>query len=189
MEERLLVKRAKRGDVDAFGELYQQIYKKLYAYALYILKRPEDAEDVVGEAVVDAFATIGKLQKEDSFASWMYRIVANKCNRRMRDYYHEGEELTEQVLASTEAFADDWSDEREESMEIRNAFYTLSKEDRMIVGMHVFFGYTTREIALMMEWNENTVRSRESRALKKLSRELENLWGIREVPVGKEEML
>ena len=110
MEERLLVKRAKRGDVDAFGELYQQIYKKLYAYALYILKRPEDAEDVVGEAVVDAFATIGRLQKEDSFASWMYRIVANKCNRRMRDYYLEGEELTEQVLASTEVFADDWSD-------------------------------------------------------------------------------
>ena len=35
MEEQMLVKRAKRGDVDAFGELYQRIYKKLYAYALY----------------------------------------------------------------------------------------------------------------------------------------------------------
>lgn len=168
MEERLLVKRAKKGDVDAFGELYQMIYKKLYAFALYTLGREADAEDAVGEAVADAFATIGLLKKEESFAGWMYRIVANKCRQRMRDYYRQSDELTEELAESGSPPEDCWADTREEYMEVRRAFFGLPPEERKIVGLHVFFGYRTREIAEIMDMNENTVRSKESRALKKL---------------------
>lgn len=175
MEERLLVKRAKRGDVDAFGELYAQIYKKLYAYALYTLKRPADAEDAVSEAVADAFATIGQLKKDESFGSWMYRIVANKCNQRMREYYHQSGELSDELLEAAGPPNTCWSDDREESMQVRQAFLQLPEEDRRIVGLHVFFGYRTREIAEALGMNENTVRSRESRALKKMGCQLEAL--------------
>ena len=177
MEERLLVKRAKRGDVDAFGELYGQIYKKLYAYALYTLKRPEDAEDVVGEAVVDAFAGIGQLKKEESFANWMYQIVANKCRQKMRDYYRKEEELSEEVIEANTPPEDCWSDSKEEHIQVRHAFFQLPKEDREILGMHVLFGYKTREIAQFLQMNENTVRSRESRALKRMRRMLEGATG------------
>lgn len=170
MEERLLVKRAKRGDVDAFGELYAQIYKKLYAYALYTLKQPADAEDAVSEAVADAFAAIGQLRKEESFGSWMYRIVANKCNQRMREYYRQSGELTDELLEAAH-----YCDDREEFMQVRQAFLQLPEEDRRIVGLHVFFGYRTREIAEALGMNENTVRSRESRALKKMGCQLEAL--------------
>ena len=55
MDDRLLVKRAKRGDVDAFAELYGKIYEKLYRFAFYMLKNAQDAEDAVSEAVTDAF--------------------------------------------------------------------------------------------------------------------------------------
>ena len=53
MNEHLLIKKAKKGDVEAFGELYTTVYKKLYRFALYILKNQQDAEDVVSEAVTD----------------------------------------------------------------------------------------------------------------------------------------
>jgi len=172
MEERLLVKRAKRGDVDAFAELYGTIYKKLYQFALYTLKNPEDAEDAVSEAVTDAFATIGSLKKEEAFSSWMYRIVANKCNRKMREYYERKEELTEENAG---ADRDVWCDTREEYMEVRRTFFELSHEERMIVGMHVFFGYKTREIAQMLQMNENTVRSKESRAIQRMGSRLKGL--------------
>ena len=39
---------------------------------------------------------IGKLRKEDAFSAWMYRIVANMCKQKMREYYQRGEELTEE---------------------------------------------------------------------------------------------
>ena len=41
MDDRLLVKRAKRGDVDAFAELYGKIYEKLYRFAFYMLKNAQ----------------------------------------------------------------------------------------------------------------------------------------------------
>ena len=113
MEERMLVKRAKRGDVDAFGELYQRIYKKLYAYALYTLKNPEDAEDAVSQAVVDAYQSIGQLKQDEAFSNWMYRIVANKCNRKMREFYHVGGELTQEVLEEKSLEMNPPDDERE----------------------------------------------------------------------------
>ncbi|MCD7708740.1 MAG: RNA polymerase sigma factor [Clostridiales bacterium] len=175
MEDRALVRRARQGDAAAFGELYAKIYKKLYAYALYTLQNPSDAEDVVGEAVADAFASIGHLRREESFSSWMYRIVENKCSRRMREYYRDGGELTEEDENLREMQAE-WNDDIDgtgEHIDVREAFAQLSEADRRIVGMQVIFGYRTREIAEIMGMNENTVRSREHRALKKLGEMLE----------------
>ena len=172
MEERLLVKRAKRGDVDAFAELYGKIYKKLYHFALYTLKNPEDAKDAVSAAVTDAFESIGRLRKEESFSSWMYKIVANKCNQKMREYYIQTEELTEENAGEFESVQ---GDSREESMEVRRVFFELPREDRMIVGMHVFGGYKLREIAQMLGMNENTVRSRQKRAIDQMGNKLQGL--------------
>ena len=64
-----LVRRAKRGDVDAFAELYAGIYKDMYRFALYTLRNTSDAEDAVSDAVTDAFASIRKLRSEEAFKS------------------------------------------------------------------------------------------------------------------------
>lgn len=170
MDKRLLVTRAKRGDAEAFAELYGDIYQNLYRFALYTLRNTQDAEDVVSAAVMEAYGTIGKLRKDESFSAWMYRIVANMCRRKMRGYYVETEELTEEN-GGWDGFV--WGDPREEYLDVRRAFLALSAQERMIVGMHVFCGYRTREIAEILEMNENTVRSKESRALRKMRTDLE----------------
>lgn len=192
MDDRLLVKRAKRGDVDAFAELYGKIYEKLYRFAFYMLKNAADAEDAVGEAVVDAFAGIRRLKREESFSNWMYQIVTNKCRRKMREYCcrtvsleqqtyeEEGKQLQEQVSevaqhGSMESFTDVWDCTREEHMLLRQEFMELAQEERLIIGLHVFFGYKTREIAKLLKMNENTVRSKESRAIQKLAKRLNGL--------------
>lgn len=51
--------------------------------------------------------------------------------------------------------------------------FELSDEERLIIGMHQFAGYTGREIAEILHMNENTVRSKESRGLKKLAQKME----------------
>ena len=80
MEMNILeVKKAKRGDAAAFARLYEQIYPDLYRFALYTLKHTSDAEDAVSETVTDAFASIRKLKKAESFKGWMFRILYNKC--------------------------------------------------------------------------------------------------------------
>ena len=167
MEVNILeVKKAKRGDAAAFACLYQQIYADLYRFALYTLKNKNDAEDVVSETVVDAFASIRKLRQEEKFKGWIFCILYNKCKDKLREYAKKDAELPEDYKeVATE-------EKVEDGAVMRALFFELGEEDRLIISMHLFAGYTSKEIAKILGLNENTVRSKESRALKKLAREL-----------------
>ena len=60
------VKRAKKGDTDAFSKLYSLVYKDLYHIALCNLKNQHDACDAVSDAVLDAFTSIKNLRDRKS---------------------------------------------------------------------------------------------------------------------------
>lgn len=169
MKQNLLqIKKAKSGDTEAFAELYKEIYLDLYRFALYTLKNPADAEDAVSETVMDAFVSIRKLRSEESFPSWIFQILSVKCKRRFKNK----KTLPEEIFPS--ASKDDSIEGYAEILDLRNHFFHLKDEERLIISMHIFAGYTSREIAKTLHMNENTVRSKESRALKKLADRLEH---------------
>lgn len=157
--------RARAGDTEAFAALYEEVYRDLYRMALYTLKNPQDAEDVVSDTVADAFASIRKLRDADAFRAWIFKILSNKCRRKLKEYVRRTEELPEEMAGGSRELAED--------LAVRSAFFTLSDTDRLILSLHLFGGYTSREIGSLLKMNENTVRSRESRALKKLAAMLE----------------
>ena len=176
MDEKLLITLAQHGDVDAFGELYRGCYKKLYQYALYMLRNAQDAEDIVSETVTDAFAQITRLKNTDSFYSWIYSILINKCKQKRKDYLQKALSLTEELqmtqdyARSMEAHTEGTSPE--EQMDVRNCLFDLPEDERMIISMNVILGYPTVQIAKAMGINDNTVRSKKSRALAKLRKTL-----------------
>ncbi len=160
--DRDLVSAAKKGDKDAFGQLYAAIYTDLYKFAYYILKNEEDAQDAVSEAVMDAYTGISKLKSEEAFKSWMFRILSVKCKRKMKEYVLHGHH------APIEEVYDLTVEGKEETVELKSALDSLSDEEKMIVSMNVFGGYDSGEISDILKLNRNTVRSKQSRALSKL---------------------
>lgn len=161
-----LVRQAKQGNAQAFASLYQNIYHNLYRFALYTLGNPADAEDAVSDTVADAWSGIGNLRQEESFESWMFRILHNKCRRKRKEYCYRPLEWTDAAENATDESSLD------EKYHLRKIFGELSGKDRTIISLHVFGGYTSQEIARITGMNANTVRSRESRALKRLAAEL-----------------
>ena len=161
-----LVKAAQKGDTHAFAQLYEEIYKDLYRFALYTLRNSADAEDAVSDAVTDAFASMEKLRHAEAFRSWMFRILSNKCKNRMKEYARKTVDLED--VGEEMSYVEDVS----ESLFVRRAFMELEDTERMIISMRVFGGYTSREISGILSMNANTVRTRESRALKKLAARL-----------------
>lgn len=81
-----LVLRAKNNDAEAFAQLYQSIYKDLYRFAVYTLQNQQDAEDVVSDAVLDAYRNIYQLKDPMAFKSWMFTIVSCKCKKKIKEY-------------------------------------------------------------------------------------------------------
>lgn len=161
-----LVLVAKKGDKDAFAQLYQHIYKDLYKFAYYVLKNDQDAQDAVSDAVIDAYSGISKLKNADAFRSWMFKILSAKCKRKLKTY----------VVRNQQSDLDDVElsvNGSEESLELKQALSILSDEERMIVSLTVFGGYDSAEIGKMLNLNRNTVRSKHSRALAKMRTVLE----------------
>lgn len=156
----LLAERAGRGDPEAFASLYEMVYRDLYRYALYMLGQKEDAEDVVSETVMAAYAQIGQLKNPEAFRAWIFRILSNKCRKQREAYLNRTGQLDEQM-------PDPGGDFTEGSM-LRSALARLSEEEREIVCLHAFGGYKSHEIGRILQMNPATVRSREHRALDRL---------------------
>ena len=163
VELKALVEQAKRKDKDAFAKLYELVYQDMYRFALYTLKNPQDAEDVVSDTVVDAYESIRKLRNADAFKGWIFKILSNKCRRKMKDYVNKTVEVPED-LSHQGDFTED--------VATREAFMRLDNEERLIISMSVFAGYSSREIGAILKKSDNTVRSDKSRALKKMEQML-----------------
>ena len=72
-----LVERAKSGDREAFDRLVRVTHSDAYALALRLTGSTEDAHDVVQEAYLRAYRSVGRFRGEALFSTWLYRIVAN----------------------------------------------------------------------------------------------------------------
>jgi RNA polymerase sigma factor (sigma-70 family) len=160
--------KARQGDREAFGRLYQEVSKELYRMALYTLGNPQDAEDVVAETFLEAWKGIGGLREAGSFRPWILRILSIRCKRRIGKYVQEkGNMDLEDYL---EEGIPDASGPR---AEVRDAMARLTPEEREIVILSVLQGYTLREIAEILGLPQGTVSSKLHRTLKKLRRMLE----------------
>lgn len=163
-----LVKKAKEGDKQAFSELYSAIYEEMYRYAYCVLQDTYDAEDVVSETVLDAYKSIRLLKDEKLFKNWIFKILSNKCKRKIATYYEKQLPLDEGIEVSNEE-----SKDTEGIMDLKNAFKELSFEEKCIVTYKAIQGYSSKEIGEMLNLNENTVRSKLSRAVSKLKCRME----------------
>lgn len=160
---------------EVFLKKYEEIYKDLYRYAYFSLGHAEDAEDVVSEAVMDAYASRDKIKNPDAFRGWMFTILYRKCKQKRKEY------ATGKVVSMDEKISDDGKMFEEilaldemgvsEKEEVRQMFLSMTSEERRIVGLHVICGYTSKEIAKVLGFRESTIRSKEYRAFLKLRKE------------------
>ena len=137
---------------------------RLYRAALAILGHPQEAED----AVQDAF--VRYLEKApaqlDHPSAWLMRVLVNGCKSRLRLSWRRVGPLPETLPAPG-------PEEREELEEL----WALPPEDRAVIHLHYYEGYSTAEIAGLLGQRPGTVRSRLSRARDKLRKLLENETG------------
>lgn len=176
-----LIRRARRGDRKAFSELYSQCYTDMYRFAFYLLGSSHDAEDAVSDAVIAAYEGIARLRKEDSFRSWIFTILSNRCMKILRERNRAAvpcptddplrQSSGQRDLSGTET---DLAQKYAGQEMVRQALAILEETERMIVVFSVFGGYSSEEIGKRIEMNAATVRSRKRRAIGKMRRFLED---------------
>lgn len=166
MEE--LVKRAKNNDEKAFDELIELIKNELYLIAKTKLKSNDDIADAIQETILKCYQNIHKLRDIKLFKTWTIRILINECNKiyRKKEKYKisiEDNEI-EKYIKSEENY--------DENIEFSMLIRKLETEEKLILTLYYYSGYTTKEISQILRKNENTIRSKMSRAKDKLKKQL-----------------
>lgn len=82
--EAILVHRARHGDVPAFGRLVRMYGVRAYRVAFSLTGDRHETEDVIQEALENAFANLGQLRDETAYWPWLARVVGNRCRDLLR---------------------------------------------------------------------------------------------------------
>src|SRR6476620_6957534 len=75
-----LVKKAKKGDGEAFVSLVKQYEDVLYRTASRLLNNDEDIADAMQDAIISAYEKLHTLKNDEYFNTWICKILINKCN-------------------------------------------------------------------------------------------------------------
>ena len=140
-------------------------YNSYYRMALSYTKNEADAADIVQEGAYRAIRMAGSL-KDPKFAStWIYRIMMNEIYRTMS---RAGATSLDAIEYEGEGHEDKYRD-----TDLERVLDSLDKKDQAVIKLRYFEEMTLQEIARILDENENTVKSRLYRSLKKLRAKME----------------
>lgn len=168
-----------RGNLDAFGILVHRYQDRLYTSLARFLDNQEDAQDVMQETFLSAFANARRFKGQSRFYTWIYRIAMNhaidlhrrKKPRQTLSIYQVNQE---EPADPNEAEGPQQTLIREEDRQwLRTALKSLSDEHRMVIVMKEIDDMRYEEIAEVLDVPVGTVRSRLHRARLELKDALE----------------
>lgn len=159
----LLIKRAQKHDTDAFIQLIEEYKTAFYKVAKTYLKNEEDVADVIQGTILSAYEHIGELKTVSYFKTWLIRILINHCTDVVRQ---------QKRVVSMEQAEEQTGTFLESDYEFYELIRELPEKDRTIFLLYYGECFNAREIAELLGWNENTVKSRLQRGRKKLKQVL-----------------
>src|SRR5678815_1369484 len=170
-EEGDLVRRAQRGDMDAYDELVRRYQERIYATIYHMTSNHEDANDLAQETFIKAYHALKSFKGGSSFYTWVYRIAVNKTinflkQRRNRPHMSLNDiDFNAENDPDMVALVSDRTPRRDVGLtelqeKLNGAMLKLSSVHRLVVTLHDVQGLSHEEIGKMMDCNVGTVRSR-----------------------------
>jgi len=172
----LLLARLRAGEALAFEELVRAYQHRVFGVALRMLGNGAEAEEVAQEVFLRVHRAIAGFRGDAKLSTWLYRITSRLCLNRLasgeRRMTRRGEE-TLMRLANGHADAATRLEQGELEAALHRAIAELPDERRIVVVLRDLEGLSYEEIALVLELEPGTVRSRLHRARIDLKGKLE----------------
>jgi RNA polymerase sigma factor (sigma-70 family) len=171
VDELVLVKRARGGDLAAYDDLVRRYQERIYATIYHMTANHEDANDLAQEAFIKAFHALKSFKGGSSFYTWVYRIAVNKTINFLKQRKNKAQMSLDDLDFNVEhdpdlvALISEKTPRREINLaelqeKLNSAMQKLSEPHRLVVTLHDVQGLSHEEIATIMDCNIGTVRSR-----------------------------
>ena len=179
-QTKALVKQAKAGDKNAFGELVNLFHQEIFRTVYYRTRDRMNAEDITQEIFIKAYKHLPKLKQAERFRPWLYRITLNQ----IRDFYRKkqimaifGTRFENHMVDATDPYKKEPTDALDYI--IKQAFWKrvevlldkLSPMEREVFLLRFLNQLTIKDISQILKKSESSVKTHLYRALKKFRKE------------------
>lgn len=172
--DELLLKKAQRGDPEAFELLMTDLEPMVWRICWHYIGNREDASDCGQDAMIKIWRNLNSFRFDCAFETWVYRIAAN-CSldflRKARRAPTESlEPLAEQGFdpPDTSPGTEEQALRKEEHARLREAIRLLPEDQRDALILTQLEGKSYEEAARLLSTTEGTVKSRVNRARNRL---------------------
>ena len=173
-EELNLVQRARQGDQEAFAQLYEAHFDKIFRYMVLKIRNQTEAEDITQQVFVKAYESIGSYQSQGvPFTAWLFRIAHNQ----MVDYVRKQSRKPTVPLDESLPIADETDLEHDVETKIEMekvvlATKQLTKAQREVISLRFAGGLSITEAAKTMRKSEGAIKALQHSAILSLRKTL-----------------
>jgi len=155
---------------DHFYELLKPELPRLQAFCRKLVGDPEQGDDLMQDALYDAWKGFGRLRKAAAFKSWLYQIVINRYRTKLRQF----KKWSGRTVPLTENVVDEkQSRVRVARDRLNHAMARLSAQDRSLVTLHELEGWSYSELAAIFGRSPGALRTRLTRCRHRMRETLE----------------
>jgi RNA polymerase sigma-70 factor (ECF subfamily) len=162
-----LVVRARNGDAEAFEELYERFFKRVYHFVDRRIRNSADTEETVQEAFINIFKSIESYRGDSPFSAWVFGVTRRTIAGRFKRKRHptvplmdEDLELSDRQAPGGQPSPVELYECQELLADLENKLATrLSDEQRQLFDLHHLQDRPISEIAATLDKSENAVKS------------------------------
>jgi len=165
-------------DFDGIAREYMKdLFKTAYSY----VKNVQLAEDIVQDVLIKAFERQEQFRGESNYRTYLIRMTINRSYDVLRSWSYRNYQLTNTFTSffknskSTEEIVE----ERNNNKELYEQVFNLQIKYREVIYLYYYQDYSVKEIAILLDLSENTIKTRLMRGrekLKKLLKETEVIF-------------
>jgi RNA polymerase sigma-70 factor (ECF subfamily) len=160
-----LVERCRRGEPDAFEELYRLHASRVYNLACRFTGSQVEGEDLLQDVFVQVFKKLGSFKGDSAIGTWIYRLATNLCLDHVRSREGRSRQVTDQIEdESGLPVTKDARPLRAERIDVERAIASLPLGYRAAFVLHDVEGFEHHEVAAMLGIAEGTSRSQVHKA-------------------------
>jgi RNA polymerase sigma-70 factor, ECF subfamily len=168
VEDRDLITKASRGDVEAYNLLISRWDRRIFNYLLRLVKNREDAMDLSQDVFLKAYQNLARLEDPSRFSPWLYRIAHNEAYSLLRKNRPESELGPERA----ESMPGRRMLPIEVGLAVETAMSRLSEDQREAVVLKIYQGFKFEEMSEILSCPVSTIKSRLYTALELLKQSL-----------------
>ena len=169
VDETQLIQKAKNGDRNALGQLYDIYHSKIFRYIAYRVGDRALAEDLTAEVFVTMVKKLHSFQDRGRpLLTWLYTIAGNIIKMHYRKHKHVELNPFSEEMIDQQATPDQVTDKRLTHANLLAQLPRLTEEQGQVIVLKFMDGFSNREIAQVLDKTEGAIKALQHRALQTL---------------------